>query len=335
VNLRDLDDRYVPALARFVQRATAPLDRFRRARPPAPVTRPRPQARPVGPAPVIVRLRGVDDRYARSGPLALLRDLPQLGYLAIGAIVLAGGATALQRSRNVDARDAGDQVVDTAPGGGDDLPDLEEGDARVGPALGDDVVSYLGDAQAELRRRADRDDDDDHSWAVVSFVRYLDPTQLAATVKRTPPSFILFRVPPRPGTQAEPEAPAPVKGDVTQATVSAFARVARDKRVEAAEKERLVTETANDPAFQKEYADLAAQYKREATALSGGCACVFAVIVKASADDLLRLSRVAGVRTVDIGPRNAEFKDLQFRGLLPEEKVTVTGGNEGNAGGNG
>jgi hypothetical protein len=281
-----------------------------------------------------VRLRDVDDRYARTGPLALLRDVPQLGYLAIGAIVLAGGAIAMQRSRNIAATRPQDQVVDALPGG-EETPDVDTADTRVGPALGDDVVTYLGDAQAELRRRADKDDDDEVSWAVVSFERYLDPTQLGKTVSGSSPSFVLFRVPPLKGEQAEPEEPAPVRGNLVTATISAFARVARDKQVEALEKERNAAESANDPAYQAEYAALAKQFKREATALNGGCACVYAVIIRARAEDLLSLSRADGVRTVDIGPRGAEFKDLEFRGLLPEEKVTVTGGNEGYAGGNG
>ncbi|MDQ6650205.1 MAG: hypothetical protein M3Z02_08830, partial [Actinomycetota bacterium] len=42
-------------------------------------------------------LRRLDDRFAARGPLALLRDVPQLGLLVIAAIFLAASALAFSR----------------------------------------------------------------------------------------------------------------------------------------------------------------------------------------------------------------------------------------------
>ena len=86
MNLRELDERLLPRAAeRFVEAlagfAGAPGSRPGRAR----------------------KLREVDDRVARSGPLSLLVRRPQLGALVIAAVLLTATGAALARSGTASA----------------------------------------------------------------------------------------------------------------------------------------------------------------------------------------------------------------------------------------
>src|SRR4051794_41269090 len=76
-------------------------------------------------------LRRLDDRYARRGPLALLRDVPQLGLLLVAAVFLTGSGVALERSGNQQREeDARSQVAATIP-------------TTLGPAPGTKIAAYL------------------------------------------------------------------------------------------------------------------------------------------------------------------------------------------------
>jgi hypothetical protein len=330
VNLRELDDRVLPVLARRLQRAPRPSP------PPAAPVPEQPvggegqvAARPArGPAPVILRLREVDDRYAR-GPLALVREIPQLGFLFLAVLLLVSGASVLQRRSDDAAGGPGRSGIEGPASPGAD------GDLTLGPVLGDDVPTYLAESQQSLQRRADGADADEPAWAVVSFRSYLGPDQVASTLRDPRAAFVLFRVPPKAGTQAEPSEPIPVGKDTATGIRSAFAAVARGKLEEAEGFDELARTSENDPAFQEAYRADAAQRRAEAAVLAKGCACVFAALVRATPKELLALSTVPEVRVVDLAPAGAELDTLQVRGLLPEEKVTVTGGNEGSPGGNG
>ena len=91
MNLRDLDERYVPPLAvaarRFVDRlrgAAATVRRFTERRP---ETLPARDADLPVYAGVAGRLRRLDDRFTRHGPLARLREQPLVGGLLVAALV--------------------------------------------------------------------------------------------------------------------------------------------------------------------------------------------------------------------------------------------------------
>lgn len=322
VNLRKLDDRFVPGLARRT-RAAASYLRDRRARALAALPR---RARTTssaggrrGPAGLVIGLRRVDDRWARRGPLALLRELPQVGGLLLAILVLVNGGVVLQRAEPRSAIRAED------PAGGPVGPgDLEEPvTALIGPDIGDNVPDYIDRATLRLKDRV-VDDAKERSFAVVSFERYLTPTELVTALADVGAFRVYFRV-PAPGLQTEVEETG-VKRLVPD-VLAAYARVATQRRADVAPLLEMAR-TTEDPEFKSFYEATAKAYQKEIEALSGPCACVFGAVTVAGNDDLGVLSSRPGVRLVDIGPRGATFDGLTYRALLPEERVTVTGGNE-------
>jgi len=93
------------------------------------------------------RLLRLDDRFAARGPLALLRDVPQLGLLLIASIFLAASALAFTRRtppRPVAA--AGPVSAPSQPTGSTDP--LAAPVTRVGPVDGTPVPGYVDAARA-------------------------------------------------------------------------------------------------------------------------------------------------------------------------------------------
>jgi hypothetical protein len=297
--LRRLDDRLVPRLAEFFDRLI-----------------PRPPD-PEGPLPVILRLRRVDDRWTRRGPLALIREVPQLGAIAIAALVLANGVTVATRS------DPARQAAQEAEQGGDPLP----GDDRltIGPQIGDSVDAYLESTRQRLRTAADGQPDA-ATVAVVSFAQYRTARQVQDILGPATVVRMFYRVPlPLP----EP-APADVAvTDLLQDSKKEFLRVAIAHEKEIRNLQGVIDTNETDP-VQKQ-ADIAQQelLRRQVRHLRGDCACIYAVLVQTRLRVLADLLDRTGVRAVDAGAPGARTGDYEgYTALLPEEKVTVTGGNQ-------
>ncbi|HEV2890228.1 MAG TPA: hypothetical protein VGX28_07600 [Frankiaceae bacterium] len=298
--LRRLDDRLVPRLAEF----------FDRVFPRAP--------EPTGPLPVILRLRRVDDRWTQRGPLALVREVPQLGALVIAALVLASGITVANRSRP-EAAGRGTEQGTPAENGDDRL--------AIGPQLGDAVPAYV-DATRERMRTLASLEPARSTVAVVSFGQYRTARQVADLVGEAAVVRIFYR----PSKLTLTEAP-PADIGVTDLLADAkkeFLRVAIRKEAEAAELIRVSSTIGDsDPAQKAEQQKDAALYLREAQQLRSDCACIYAVVVQAPIPVLAGLVGRPGVRAVDPGAPGARTADYEsYTALLPEEKVTVTGGNQ-------
>lgn len=299
--LRRLDDRLVPRLAEFFDRLI-----------------PRPPE-PDGPLPVILRLRRVDDRWTQRGPLALIREVPQLGALAIAALVLASGITVANRSQ--PERNAGNGTEQGTPGAnGDDR-------LAIGPQIGDSVQAYVDSTRERMTKLA-ADEADESTVAVVSFGQYRTPRQVADLVGGATVVRIFYRASKLTLTEAPP-ADAGVTDLLTDAKKE-FLRVAIRKEAEAAELIRVSSTIGDtDPAQKAEQQKDAALYTREAQQLRGDCACIYAVLVQGEVATLGELLGKPGVRAVDPGVAGARIGDYEsYTALLPEEKVTVTGGNQ-------
>lgn len=251
--------------------------------------------------------------------MALLREIPQLGALVIAVLVLVSGATVAQRSEPRQELRA-DEVTDGAPAS----PGGSGEGGLLGPAIGDNVPDYLDRADARLRDRFVADADE-RSFAVVSFERYLTPVEVAALLGDEVGGFrVFFRV-PAPGLQTEVQ-DAAVKRLVPD-TLAAFQQVATQRRADIGPLLEMAR-TTDDPPFKAFYEMTAKAYQIEVDQLSKGCACVFGVVTNAANSDLREIRAKPAVRAVDLGPGGATLEVLTFRALLPEETVTVTGGNE-------
>ena len=319
MNLRQLDDLLLPRAAvvtrRFADwwRHTLPFDdgtRTRRVPPP----------RPPGPAPLIVRLRDLDDRYAHRAPMSWLREVPQLGALALAGLVFVGGVVAVDRAERQPPPLEDPGPVATAPA---ELPG--EG-GIVGPQIGQQVPVYIATATRRLQENAARSPDS-AAYAVVSYAAYTKPTDLPKRLtKGVVPLRVLYRVKPLPGRQTVSQE-APVR-ELVRDTHAAFDARAKLLEGEARNIRQLIP-TVTDPAFLADYRSSAESFEREVQLLRGRCACVYAVVVRATYRVLRELLQVPGVRVVDAAPPRTALDVLDLSGLFPEERVTVTRGNEG------
>lgn len=299
--LRRLDDRFVPALAAFFDKIV-----------------PRPPE-PTGPLPVILRLRRWDDRWTRRGPLALMREIPQLGALVMAALVLVNGVTVWNRSER-QARQA--ERTGAEP--------RAEGDDRtvIGPTIGAKVSDYA----AEARRRlvdGSSGQPDAAAVAVVSFSRYRSPEQVRQLVGEAAVVRIFYR-PPVPLAEADPEASGEAEvTDLVRDAKKEFLRLAAEYDQKIKELQGVIDTNDHDPAQKAEDERERDRFRRKVRHLRGACECIYAVVVETKMRILVGLAGREGIRVVDPSVPNARLTDYDgYRGLLPEERVTVTAGNQ-------
>jgi hypothetical protein len=307
MRLRDLDDRYLADVAAWFDRL---VRRFTDRMPkPPPAT---------GPLPVILRLRALDDRWAGSGPLAVLREVPQVGAVLIAALVLGNAATVRARAPHHPP-----PVATESPGTSSELPDPALDD-HLGPRLGEDVKAYIAAAKRHLDREG-AGQPDASVVAVVQLTEYRTPVQVRELLGRIPVTRVLFRAPLRLplGEAHESE----VK-DLVPDTRKAMARFAARREAEAHELLKVAATIENDPEQKADQEKDARLYQREAAVLKGPCACVFAVVVRAPYRLLFDLAANPNVRVVDAGSPGVDESGYDYSGLLPEETRVVTAGNQ-------
>lgn len=305
MRLDDLDARYLPGLAGRL-RALVDAAAARRGQAATAVRRStRGLLHPAPDAP----LRRLDDRFAARGPLALLRDVPQLGLLLVGAVLVAGSGVALQRSGTQRQAASTRQLVDAT------IP------TTLGPAPGTKVAAYL----AATRRRAVLVSQaaPDHTYtALVSFIRYLTPEQSQLLLGELEVKKVLAHI-------RLPEAevlPIPVTSGLVSDVRVTFTAVSKRKVRDRKEFLNLASSisgaTKEERQFRAFYTAAAATAGKEAAAYAGTCPCLFAALVRGKARDLAALPALSGVRAVDIG--GGDDDTLQVLPLLPEQTVTVT-----------
>jgi hypothetical protein len=315
VRLDDLDERLVPRLAaRLRDLVDGAGERRRRARAGVSgVTGTLLEPRADSP------LRRLDDRYASSGPLSLLRDVPQLGLLLVAAVFVAGAAVALEQSDG-DARtqSAQQQIDTTAP-------------TALGPEIGMKVDTYVETS----RKRAvlvSQGSPDGVYTALVSFSKYLTPQQARLTLGELEVTKVVLHA-QLPTSDVVPVAVDDMVPDLKKL----YGDIARRKAQDAAEFTKLAASiqpaSKEEKQFQSFYVAAAKQANLEATAYHFTCACVIAALVRGKARELAELPAVAGVRAVEIGSRKPDDDTLLIRPLAPEQKgvvtkiATPTGGN--------
>ena len=302
--LRRLDDRLVPALAAFFDRL---------------IPRPPP---PTGPLPVILRLRRVDDRWTRRGVLALVREVPQLGAVAVAALVLTNGIVVA--NRNAAQQRAAQNG--TEQGGG---PSGENGDARteLGPLIGDNVQEYVTSTRDRLQTAA-AGQPDANAIAVVSFAQYRTAAQVVDLLgEGTTAIRIFYRVPVGKLSEVPPDE-SPV-ADILVDAKKAFVQASVPVEQEVGNLTTMIATNDHDPVQKKADEERLALFQRVLRQLKGDCACIYAVLVQSKLRVLADLLPVDGIRAIDVSVPNARIGDYaDYTGLIPEEKVTVTGGNE-------
>ena len=294
--LRDLDAELVPRLAAALRSL---LDGVRRR-----VDVGRAVAAPSGGR----ALRRLDDRYASTGPLALLRDVPQLGLLLVAAVFLAGAGVALARS-------SPDRATDRQQAAGEQALPLE-----LGPPVGADVDDHFATARAQVLALSD-DAPDDAFLALVSLVDEVTPTQAADLVAGS--DLAVRRAYARAPVGGSAEVlPVETSGEVAADLTALFTATA-DRRAEEQRELALLAASitaANDS--ERRFKDLYVADARtkglEAAAYRTACACVLALVVEGTARQLAELTARPSVRGLEVARRGAELTALRVDALPPE-----------------
>jgi hypothetical protein len=253
-------------------------------------------------------LRQLDDRYAARGPLALLRDVPQLGLLLIAAVFLAGAGVVLARSggdqRGADARQ---QIEDSTP-------------TMLGPEVGASIDAYV----AAARQRAvlvSQTSPGTTYTAYVSFARYLTPQQAKDVLGAVQVDKVLVHA-KLPSADLLPTQVDDLVPDMKRLYRDLVKRKTQEAREFAKLAASITGNTTDEQQFKAFYVAAAKQATREAKLYRTDCACLIGALVRATAGELAALPASSAVRAVELAGRGAD-PSIVIRPLAPEQTGTV------------
>lgn len=260
-----------------------------------------------------LRPRALDARYGGLRPLAAVRELPQLGFIAIALVLLAGTLTAVARHEPAPAPPAVEDLLGEGP-----VPD--KGSRQLGPVVGTPVSDYAAAADATVAAAASADAGQPRT-ALVSLASYVTPSQAANLLAGLDVQQVYLRSPA--GGSLATRIPVEVRSDLLGDLRTAYAQAVRNRQTAAKAYATYVRTTANDKPFQQEYQRLLTAAEREARAYQSGCACVFAALVEAPVATLLSVRSRLGVRTLEIADSVIPHRDALVTDLYPEVRGTV------------
>ncbi|PZG22719.1 hypothetical protein C1I95_04715 [Micromonospora craterilacus] len=204
--------------------------------------------------------------------------------------------------------------------GGPPVPDRTVGEVtRVGVADGESIPGYERTAAADLAALAGGALGEG-TYALVSLTEYLAPQSLAAVVGDVGVAAVIGRV-PLPGRQTEiVRIPAQrIPEDVTAGMVE----LAERKELEAADYRSRAAGLGGGGPQERELRQLYESGARvaaeEAAAYRAGCACVYALVVRAAPAALRGVAARPGVRVVDPAPEVRRLERTVFTPPLPEQ----------------
>jgi hypothetical protein len=227
-----------------------------------------------------------------------------LGALAVLGVVAVVG-TAVLTSR--DAPPPDDTVGDVV---------------RVGAAEGDRVALYADRARAELGALVANSTAE--TYALVSLRDYRTPAGVVPMLTDVEATRVFVRLPlPQIQTAIESFGVRTPAVDIPVA----LRRIADRRVADAAQDEQTAARLSAGDAQERElrefYTGSARLDRAEAAAYRQGCACVYAVVVRATPVRLVALARRAGVRVVDPAPEIRRLDRTVFLPLLPEQATVV------------
>lgn len=261
----------------------------------------------------------LDDRATATGPLRLLRDLPQVAVLVVAAVFLAGTAAAVLLTEP-----APPQTPAAPP------PSALDSVVRLGVDPGSDVDLTLEQSRVVLDDVAERLPDT-RLIALVHLSRYVSSDELLAVLEGVSPLRFYLRA-PTAGPDAEIIA-IPVQEETAATVLPALCAATSSRKAEDARNFATLAETI-EPASPEEAAgkaDFEAESVRaaaESEAFAGPCTTGFAAVVEGAAGDLRGLLERDGVRGVEVAPAGVLLADLDVQPLLPETTGVVPTGRE-------
>lgn len=310
LDLRDLDSRVVPAAARSLRRL---LDGAERGR-----TRVLRRVRRVTAA-TSAAARRADARATSAGPLALLRDVPQLGLLVVAAVFLSGTAAAVLLAES-----------EPTPSASPATSTFTEV-VRLGVPPGSDVQLYLDQSRVVLDDIAARLPEA-RLLAVVHLSEYTPASQVLPLLEGADLQRVYLRASDA-GADAEILAlpvDAATAAEVLPALCTATAgRKAQDAENFAALATTIEGTTPDEQASKADFEAESARAAAESRAYAGECRTAFSAVVEAPAGVLQQIATRPGVRGVEPAPAGIALERLDVQPLLPETTgVVPPSGNE-------
>lgn len=293
-DLHDLDRRVLPEAARRLRTA---LDRVDQARHRAAAALRR------GAEGVAAWGRRTDDRFASTGPLAVVRDVPQVALLLVAAVFVGGAFAAVQLAEPASPR--------SARGDGGRV-------AVLGVPPGRDVDAHLDAAGRALEALAENRPDTRY-LALVSLTDFLPVAEVAQLASNVEVQRVYLRAPGVEGAElvevplagVEPEQVLPALCTAAQARTAANAASLREIADQRQPDEQQRVQLLAD-------ADRSAA---EAQAFAGECRTAFALVVEGEAVVLDALRADPRVRGIEAAPVGVTVLDLDVTPLDP----TTTG----------
>ncbi|HWG93230.1 MAG TPA: hypothetical protein VNU66_03250 [Mycobacteriales bacterium] len=299
--LAELDRRLVPSLARRLRTAVDGGARARRAVVATTTRTARQGASALG-----TGLDRLDARLASRGPLALLREVPQLALLLVAAVFVSGSLAAVRLTEPAPRSPgpaAGDRVLRTA---------------TLGVPPGTDVDEHLAGAREVVEALADRAPDTRY-LALVSLTRHLPVADVPRLAEGVDVVRAYLRAPDVEGAET---IEVPLSGVTLSAVLPALCTATSGRKASDAESLRTLAGTievvTTEEQLQKD--DFLAEADRaaaEAAAFGDDCATVFALVVQGDGASLSGLLGRDGVRGVEAAPVGVELLDLEVLPLLP------------------
>jgi hypothetical protein len=202
-------------------------------------------------------------------------------------------------------------------------PDVTVGDVvRVGAVEGTQVTAYTDAANAELRALVSASTAE--TYALVALRGYATPTGVLPVLDGVETVRAFVRVPlPRVQTALVSFAVRTPAADIP----AAMHRIAADREGAARDDEKAAAGLTGTDSRERQlrtfYTDSVAVDRAEAAAYRSLCACVYAVVVRATPLRLRQLATRAGVRVVDPAPEVRRLDRTVFLPLLPEQTTVV------------
>jgi hypothetical protein len=309
--VRGLDDRWVPTAARRLRDLVSRVDRWLQLVP-RPTWTDEDEVDEPTPAPSLwQRARDWDDRYARKGLLGFVAEVPQMGVVLVTLLLAVNAFTVAARQTTPE-----EQKAKTGSSGVNAGADPTQ--YFVGIQPGAPVATYIQDAKKRLEELAATPDGS--VLGLMVFDRYVTPARAAQLVSLARPTQAYYAAQGK-GVPPGETAYAPVV-DVAVDLPKQLRATASQLMVRVKQNEQLAPTipgiNAEERAQKAELLRDAAGWRAQAAALSGSCACVFAVVIRAKAREMVELARQPGVRLIDPAPPGSQTALLEFRPLRPE-----------------
>ena len=215
------------------------------------------------------------------------------------------------------ARSGGETSVPVGAAGG-----VEGGFPVVlGAPIGLDVEDYLAAALAGAVEASEATPDA-RFLALVSLSEEISPDTAGSLIEQA--DLVARRVYLRaPGTGELPEVlPVEAPGDLVAGLTAVYAQTALRKTEEQVEFLALAASiepvSEQEQGFKAFYEDAARTAGQEAVAYQAGCACVFALVVEATARQLAELPDRAAVRGVELARQGIALVSLSIDPLPPQ-----------------